>query len=172
MLFYNLSLQVLHTRYPDMMAVDIDQRAIQLLTESLPSLNLVHSDVLQIDYTQVKHYALHSNSCKERCENAARVLLSLLLPQQFALCTAMKYIHWCLRYALVVHHDVIYTLVLALCKCNFVSATMHALLTICQHFLSLATARPCIYLLVTKIAVSSSTRRTFEHNRQSAIPHH
>jgi hypothetical protein len=53
-----LSLQVLHTRYPDMMAVDIDQRAIQLLTESLPGLNLVHSDVLQIDYTQVLYCAL------------------------------------------------------------------------------------------------------------------
>jgi 16S rRNA A1518/A1519 N6-dimethyltransferase RsmA/KsgA/DIM1 with predicted DNA glycosylase/AP lyase activity len=57
--------QVLHTRYPDMMAVDIDQRAIQLLTESLPGLNLVHSDVLQIDYTQVKHHALSYTVCSD-----------------------------------------------------------------------------------------------------------
>ena len=36
-----------------MMAVDIDQRAIELLSQNLPNLNLVHSDVLQIDYTRV-----------------------------------------------------------------------------------------------------------------------
>jgi hypothetical protein len=60
---------VLHTRYPDMMAVDIDQRAIQLLTESLPGLNLVHSDVLQIDYTQVINSALHFDYCMQLCKN-------------------------------------------------------------------------------------------------------
>ncbi|CAM9870352.1 unnamed protein product, partial [Pylaiella littoralis] len=45
--------QVLHERFPDMLAVDIDQRAVELLGNSLPSLNVVMSDVLQLDYTKL-----------------------------------------------------------------------------------------------------------------------
>eukprot|EP00903_Cladosiphon_okamuranus_P012074 g11335.t1 len=45
--------QVLHERFPDMLAVDIDQRAIELLGSSMPSLNAVMSDVLQLDYTKL-----------------------------------------------------------------------------------------------------------------------
>ncbi|CAM9162922.1 unnamed protein product, partial [Ectocarpus sp. 13 AM-2016] len=45
--------QVLHERFPDMLAVDIDQRAIELLGSNMPSLNAVMSDVLQLDYTKL-----------------------------------------------------------------------------------------------------------------------
>lgn len=45
--------QVLHERFPDMLAVDIDQRAVELLGKSLPTLTVVESDVLQVDYTKL-----------------------------------------------------------------------------------------------------------------------
>ncbi|KAG5184816.1 S-adenosyl-L-methionine-dependent methyltransferase [Tribonema minus] len=45
--------QVLHAQYPDMMAVDIDERSVQFLAETLPGLTVLQSDVLQIDYTQL-----------------------------------------------------------------------------------------------------------------------
>lgn len=43
--------RVLHRRYPDMLAVEIDPRAVALLNEALPSLKVVQSDVLQVDWT-------------------------------------------------------------------------------------------------------------------------
>ncbi|CAM9888671.1 unnamed protein product [Chrysoparadoxa australica] len=45
--------QVLYRRYPSMTAVDIDERAVDFLKESLPGLSVVESDVLQIDYTSL-----------------------------------------------------------------------------------------------------------------------
>ncbi len=43
--------RVLHMRYPEMLAVEIDPRAVALLNEAMPKLKVVQSDVLQVDWT-------------------------------------------------------------------------------------------------------------------------
>ena len=43
--------RVLHRRYPEMLAVEIDSRAVAVLNEALPNLRVVQSDVLQVDWT-------------------------------------------------------------------------------------------------------------------------
>lgn len=45
--------RVLHERYPDMLAIELDDRAVALLAESLPALTVLKSDVLQVDYRAV-----------------------------------------------------------------------------------------------------------------------
>mmetsp|Transcript_4360 Transcript_4360/g.6636 ORF Transcript_4360/g.6636 Transcript_4360/m.6636 type:complete len:316 (-) Transcript_4360:25-972(-) len=45
--------EVLFERYSDMIAVDIDQRSIELLSASMPKLGLIQSDVLQINYSEL-----------------------------------------------------------------------------------------------------------------------
>jgi 16S rRNA (adenine1518-N6/adenine1519-N6)-dimethyltransferase len=45
--------QVLFKRYPKMIAVDIDDRAVELLKEAMPELGVVRSDVLQINYSSL-----------------------------------------------------------------------------------------------------------------------
>lgn len=42
--------RVLFPRYPDMMAIEIDQRAIRFLAEKLPGMKIVHMDVLDADW--------------------------------------------------------------------------------------------------------------------------
>lgn len=42
--------RVLHPQYPDMTAVEIDQRAVAILNEKLPNLRVVHQDVLTFDW--------------------------------------------------------------------------------------------------------------------------
>eukprot|EP00929_Paragymnodinium_shiwhaense_P007070 TRINITY_DN11102_c0_g1_i1.p1 TRINITY_DN11102_c0_g1~~TRINITY_DN11102_c0_g1_i1.p1 ORF type:complete len:351 (+),score=76.59 TRINITY_DN11102_c0_g1_i1:77-1129(+) len=42
--------RLLHGKYPDMTAVEIDDRAVQILQTELPSLNIVHTDVRDFDY--------------------------------------------------------------------------------------------------------------------------
>mmetsp|Transcript_15058 Transcript_15058/g.60477 ORF Transcript_15058/g.60477 Transcript_15058/m.60477 type:complete len:465 (-) Transcript_15058:1582-2976(-) len=43
--------RVLHRRFPEMLAVEIDGRAVELLGDRYPSLSVVRGDVLEIDYT-------------------------------------------------------------------------------------------------------------------------
>jgi 16S rRNA A1518/A1519 N6-dimethyltransferase RsmA/KsgA/DIM1 with predicted DNA glycosylase/AP lyase activity len=43
--------QLLHRRYPDMLAVEIDPRAVAMLGKNLPGLKVIESDVLQVDWT-------------------------------------------------------------------------------------------------------------------------
>src|SRR5690625_7541173 len=38
-------------RYPDLVAVEIDDRAVALLKERLPGLDIRHADVLDVDWT-------------------------------------------------------------------------------------------------------------------------
>jgi ribosomal RNA small subunit methyltransferase A len=42
--------RVLVARHPNMVAIEIDKRAVEVLAESLPSLTVLESDVLQVDY--------------------------------------------------------------------------------------------------------------------------
>lgn len=42
--------RVLFPRYPQMTAIELDQRAIAFLTDKLPGLNVIHQDVLQVDW--------------------------------------------------------------------------------------------------------------------------
>lgn len=42
--------RVLVERYPKMVAIELDNRAVKLLDETLPSLSVIESDVLQVDY--------------------------------------------------------------------------------------------------------------------------
>ena len=43
--------RVLFLRYPEMLCVEIDERAVALLTTAMPALTVVQSDVLQVDWT-------------------------------------------------------------------------------------------------------------------------
>lgn len=43
--------RVLHKRYPKMLAVEIDGRAVAMLKAAMPDLTVVQSDVLQVDWT-------------------------------------------------------------------------------------------------------------------------
>ncbi len=43
--------RVLHRRYPEMLCVEIDPRAVALLNAAMPELTVVLSDVLQVDWT-------------------------------------------------------------------------------------------------------------------------
>lgn len=43
--------RVLFRRYPEMLCVEIDPRAVALLTTAMPALAVVQSDVLQVDWT-------------------------------------------------------------------------------------------------------------------------
>ena len=45
--------RVLVERYPAMLAIELDGRAVGLLAESLPSLTVLESDVLQVDYASL-----------------------------------------------------------------------------------------------------------------------
>jgi 16S rRNA (adenine1518-N6/adenine1519-N6)-dimethyltransferase len=45
--------RVLVKRYPQMTAVEIDQRAVAFLGEKLPDLKVLHQDVLQVDWPQM-----------------------------------------------------------------------------------------------------------------------
>lgn len=40
--------QLLHRRYPEMLAVEIDPRAVAMLNKNLPGLKVIQSDVLQV----------------------------------------------------------------------------------------------------------------------------
>lgn len=42
--------RVLHPRYPQMTAIEIDQRAVKVLGEKLPQLHVIHQDVLTFDW--------------------------------------------------------------------------------------------------------------------------
>jgi 16S rRNA (adenine1518-N6/adenine1519-N6)-dimethyltransferase len=44
---------VLLERYPSMMAIELDRRAVALLAERLPTLAVLESDVLQVDYASL-----------------------------------------------------------------------------------------------------------------------
>lgn len=39
--------------HPDMLAVEIDQRAVEVLRETFPSLNVLHADVLEVDWEKM-----------------------------------------------------------------------------------------------------------------------
>lgn len=45
--------RVLLPKYPKMTAIEIDQRAIKFLNEKLPSLNVIHQDVLTVDWPNI-----------------------------------------------------------------------------------------------------------------------
>ncbi len=45
--------RVLLRKYPKMTAIEIDQRAIKFLNEKLPSLNVIHQDVLTVDWPNI-----------------------------------------------------------------------------------------------------------------------
>lgn len=45
--------RVLYPRYPDMTAIELDQRAVQFLAQKLPQLNVIHADVLKVDWPQI-----------------------------------------------------------------------------------------------------------------------
>lgn len=40
----------LHKLHPDMLAVEVDQRSIELLKKDIPGLNILHQDVLDVDW--------------------------------------------------------------------------------------------------------------------------
>ena len=40
--------RLLHERYPLMTAVELDERAISLLSRNIPDLDIIHDDVLQV----------------------------------------------------------------------------------------------------------------------------
>ena len=42
--------KVLVQRYPNMLAIELDNRAVELLHETFPQLSVLESDVLQVDY--------------------------------------------------------------------------------------------------------------------------
>ncbi|KAK1932616.1 putative dimethyladenosine transferase [Babesia divergens] len=44
---------ILHKKYPKMTAIEIDARAISQLSRTLPNLDVIHDDVLQVDYDAV-----------------------------------------------------------------------------------------------------------------------
>jgi 16S rRNA (adenine1518-N6/adenine1519-N6)-dimethyltransferase len=43
----------LHERHPDMIAVEVDPRAIEVLKKDIPGLNILHQDVLDVDWGEV-----------------------------------------------------------------------------------------------------------------------
>jgi len=45
--------RVLHTRYPSMTAIELDQRAVAFLAEKIPGLEVIHQDVLEVDWSQM-----------------------------------------------------------------------------------------------------------------------
>lgn len=45
----------LHERYPEMTAIELDQRAVAFLGEKLPGLNVLHQDVLTVDWPALAH---------------------------------------------------------------------------------------------------------------------
>jgi len=45
-----IKLQVLCERYPDMTAIELDQRAVAFLGKKLPTLKVLHQDVLTVDW--------------------------------------------------------------------------------------------------------------------------
>ena len=45
--------RVLYPTFPEMVAVEIDARAVELLKERYPKLSVLHADVLEIDYTKL-----------------------------------------------------------------------------------------------------------------------
>ena len=45
----------LHERYPEMTAIEIDQRAVAFLQGKLPGLNVIHQDVLTVDWPALAH---------------------------------------------------------------------------------------------------------------------
>ena len=45
----------LHERYPEMTAIEIDQRAVAFLGEKLPGLKVIHQDVLTVDWPALAH---------------------------------------------------------------------------------------------------------------------
>lgn len=46
--------QYLFPKYSDMTAIEIDSRAVEVLSEDYPELNLIHSDVLDIDWNDLR----------------------------------------------------------------------------------------------------------------------
>jgi 16S rRNA (adenine1518-N6/adenine1519-N6)-dimethyltransferase len=44
----------LHARYPDMVAVEVDPRAIEVLKKDIPGLHILHQDVLDVDWGELK----------------------------------------------------------------------------------------------------------------------
>jgi len=47
--------RILHRRYPNMLAVDVDPRAIEFVKDKIPSLTAVQSDVLQVSHVMSCH---------------------------------------------------------------------------------------------------------------------
>lgn len=43
----------LHARHPDMIALEVDQRAIEVLKKDIPGLNILHKDVLDADWGEI-----------------------------------------------------------------------------------------------------------------------
>eukprot|EP01031_Cornospumella_fuschlensis_P033369 gene33369-40373_t len=55
--------RVLTGRYPQMTAVEIDQRAVAFLNDKLPKLKVIHQDILQFSYdSHIKSLNLPENS--------------------------------------------------------------------------------------------------------------
>ena len=45
--------RMLHQRYPQMTAIELDQRAIEFLSDKLPSLKVIHLDALKTDWAEL-----------------------------------------------------------------------------------------------------------------------
>lgn len=45
--------RVLFAKYPKMTAIEIDQRSVTFLTQKLPGLNIIHKDVLRLDWPEL-----------------------------------------------------------------------------------------------------------------------
>lgn len=43
----------LHERHPDMIALEVDQRAIEVLKRDIPGLTILHQDVLDVDWVEI-----------------------------------------------------------------------------------------------------------------------
>lgn len=43
----------LHKLHPDMIAVEVDPRAIEVLKKDIPGLNILHKDVLDVDWGEI-----------------------------------------------------------------------------------------------------------------------
>jgi 16S rRNA (adenine1518-N6/adenine1519-N6)-dimethyltransferase len=59
----------LHARYPDMIAVEVDPRAIEVLKKDIPGLHILHQDVLDVDWGEIVSGRMASASQEGACEN-------------------------------------------------------------------------------------------------------
>lgn len=54
----------LHKLHPDMLAVEVDQRSIELLKKDIPGLNILHQDVLDVEWGKVGEQRAESREQK------------------------------------------------------------------------------------------------------------